>query len=209
MSFLAVFRLKKLKPGRADKRELVESTCELADMLGNHIDILIHSYGHDTTKHMPIAILGDKGWQTVDAYQYLSQLRKDVLKLAHIRDVTIRNINKEPGKKTGNNSNDLIPGLIHHLVGVYGELTDNKAEEHFQQDPVGSSPYKGQFYEFVRCVFQIINENYPIRYPNTHESNPFDVDFENENGEESYSLGKYIQKVFRLSAGHEQIKSPT
>ncbi len=82
-------------------------------------------------------------------------------------------------------------------------MTGKNAKENFHQDPAGDSPYKGQFYNFIRCIFSIINKNYPIRYPNITIPNPFAIKSENDIGEESHSLGKYILKVFRLSSNNK------
>ncbi len=165
VSFIATGRLIRLKPGRADKKELIDSICDIAENLDQHLNILINQYGYETFKHIPIISREGYGWNDHDTYQYIIRLKEDLLKLAHVCDVIKRGLDKESGNKTGDNSQNAIPRLIYYLVQVYEQVTSKNAKENFKQATSEEPPYKGQFYDFVRMVFVILNENYKIRYP--------------------------------------------
>lgn len=199
IKFAVIVKNTKLMPGKSDKKKLIEKICEIAEDLGNHFEILMNKYGHGTFKHIPIVVNNGYKLEEIDTYEFLKKTQKDIFNLAYIRDVAKRNIDSESGKKTGNNSKNAIPNLIFHLVTVYERITSKTVKENFQQDPAGEHPYKGEFYQFTHCIFEIINENYSKRYPNTQEPNPFKIEFNNKHGEESHSLGKYIIKVLKLS----------
>jgi len=188
----------KLNPGRSDKRKLIEEICILAQELGDHLYILLNRYGYETYNLIPIFI-GAPKVQKANCYEFLTKLEDDLNSLSAVVEVAKRNIDEVPGKKTGNNSQNSIPTLIYNLGTVYEELTQKKARDNFQQDPLGDVPFKGQFYDFCHYVFEIINKNFKIRCLSTEKPNPFRMDFINKNGDKSYSLGRYIRKVLLLS----------
>ncbi len=197
-SFSSIVGRVKLKPGKSDKKDLVRRICKIAEKLVSHLDILTNRYAYETYKHISLVIQEERQWKEINTYEFLSRLKKDLLYLVNIRNVAMERIEKDGGKKPGNNSKDAVPSLIYQLVDVYKKLTGKNARENFQQDPAREPPFKGQFYDFVCCVFEIINANYQVRYPDIKTPNPFEIKSKNKNDEESHSLGKYVLKVFKM-----------
>lgn len=194
ISFLRHSNFIKLRPGKTDKRKLIENICALSMELEAHLRILLNQYGYDTYRHIPLFIYGQ---MEPSRFEFLSKLADNLQCLSIVDKLATKNIDNTSGKKTGNNEKNAIPNLIYYLAKIYEEFTQKKARENFQQDSTGDSPYKGQFYDFVCSVFNVLNENHEIYSP---ASNPFKVDFVNELGGVSYSLGKYVQKVFSLAS---------
>jgi 5-hydroxyisourate hydrolase-like protein (transthyretin family) len=192
----ATIDLAKLTPGKTDKRKLIQKTCDIADDLHEHLDLLLKNYGHETYQH--IHIFADypdsqlQNMEKVDTYEFLSKLKRYAHYLARMKLAAIENLSKEQGKKTGNNTNNSSIQCIYELINVYELATKMKAKDNFKQDV--KDKYKGQFYDFVYIVFFIIQTNYKKRYPNTKKRNPFSVALLDT----SYALGKLIQRVFSL-----------
>lgn len=187
-----------MTPGKPDKRALLSKLFRNAEGLEENIEILINQYGPETVCHIPVMSRnGDGIYQDVDGYHFFRKLQADLANLTSVCHLAKKNIEASSGKKTGDNSGESIPQLIFHLVEVYRLVTGKNAREEFHQNPAGERPYKGQFYDFVWSVFCVLNENFQVRFPEVTEPNPFRIDFTNSEEEESYSLGKYIEKVFR------------
>lgn len=195
--FVSMMRHKKLTPGKPDNKKIIKKIFDHAEELKKYIDILTKQYGYEPVGEITLAMSESHVLKNISLNSFLEKLANDLFYLSFARKAVEKRIDASPGKKTGDNSKDSVPNLILHLIPVYERITNKIAEENFKQDPTEEPPYGGQFYEFLHCIFKIINENYSIRYPNIKEPNPFHMDFENENKEKSHSLGKYVRKVFK------------
>ncbi|MFW2572118.1 hypothetical protein [Legionella sp. 29fVS95] len=191
ISFLGTFYpdINRLTPGKTDELKLLEKIEHHTTELLGYLDILLNKYGYETWQHIKLYAPWAKEVNTrlsLDGLFEACQMLDAALPLAK------KCIENKPGKKTGNNSMQAIPGLVYHLIFIYEEATERPADKNFQQDrKTGALRYKGQFFVFVHHVLTLINKKFAILYPDNQDENPFKICLLDT----SIALGKQINRT--------------
>ncbi|KTC81715.1 hypothetical protein [Legionella brunensis] len=191
VSFLGTFYpdINRLTPGKTDELKLLEKVEHHTSELLGYLDILLNKYGYETWQH--IKLYGP--WaKEVNTRQSLDGVYETLQMLDSALPIAMQKIKNSPGKKTGNNALQAIPGLIYYLIPIYEKATGQPADKNFHQDrKTGTLIYKGQFLEFVRSVLIIINSKFDELYPNNKDDNPFKICLI----ETSIALGQHINRT--------------
>lgn len=203
VSFLGTFYpdINRLTPGKTDELKLLEKVDHHISALLGYLDILLNKYGYETWQHIKLYAPWAK---EVNTRLSLDGLFEACQMLGAALPIATKCIENKPGKKTGNNSMQAIPGLIYHLIFIYEETTERPADKNIQQDrKTGTLRYKGQFLDFVHHVLILINKKFAILYPDNQDDNPFKICLVDT----SIALGKQIDKtISNIKLKHKEVR---